>query len=46
MNTKEIALLGKAMQALIKLGAMDEAKGIIDYMANIDKAEAKDNKQD
>jgi hypothetical protein len=43
MNMKEIALLGKAMQALIKLGAVDEVKEIIDYMANIDKQPSREN---
>ena len=46
MNTREIALLGKAMQALVKAGAMDAVKELIDYMAAIDKPEIKDSRND
>ncbi len=37
MHTKEIALLGMAMQALMEAGLTDKVKEIIDYMATIDK---------
>ncbi len=45
MNTKELALLGMALQALIKVDAMDEVNKIIDYMANMDKARTDDSEK-
>ncbi len=37
MNAKELALLGRALKALLKAGLTDDASEIVDYMAMIDK---------
>jgi hypothetical protein len=34
MTVKELTLFGKALKALIDVGAMEQVKEIIDYMAS------------
>jgi hypothetical protein len=35
MSTNELALLGKALQALFKVGAVEEVKEIVNDMADL-----------
>ncbi len=45
MNNKELLILGKALQALLELGAIDKVKEIVDLMAESPSklAELQDN---
>jgi hypothetical protein len=45
MTAKELTLFGMALEALIKVDAMDEVKKIVAYMATADKS-AIDKKDD
>jgi|GEM_PF-4295706 len=42
VTNKELVIVGRALQALLKLNALDELKDIIDLMAESDKKEKKD----
>ena len=43
MTNKELIIVGRALQALLELNALDKLKEIIDLMAENDKKEKKDD---
>jgi len=44
MTNKELILLGKALQALLELDAIDKVKELVDYMAETEKSPKDENK--
>jgi hypothetical protein len=42
MTSRELAVIGKALKALIKAGLMEDVTEIVDYMAETDKTAAKE----